>query len=229
MKSVYFLSFSYLLICSANAQYYSNNSVNVLNFPVTQVVAGTVAVSNFPVTQVVSGAVSITNLPVTQSVSGTVAVSNQITNFAFETGGNLASISATNLNIANKIPVGITVTANGLKVDGSAATQPIDPIGKTPVFRIRNDYSSISVTAVGYTQLLASTSTNSTLLYIFDSSGQDFVLATGGVGAEVDQIQISPGGWDAPVNVAIPAASRLSIKSKSSAATSGILLITGMK
>lgn len=94
---------------------------------------------------------------------------------------------------------------------------------------IRNDYSTTNVTTAAYVQLVASTSIIINRLHIFDSSGRDFVLATGGAGSEVDQIQISPGGWDAPVDLYIPSGTRISIKAKSATASSGILLITGLK
>lgn len=94
---------------------------------------------------------------------------------------------------------------------------------------IRNDYASTNVTTAAYVQLVASTSANINRLWIFDSSGQDFVLATGAAASEVDQIQIPPGGWDSPVDIFIASGTRLSIKSKSATASSGILLITGIK
>lgn len=94
---------------------------------------------------------------------------------------------------------------------------------------IRNDYSASMVSTAAYFQLSAATSMDINRLQIFDSSGQDFVLATGSSGAEVDQIQISPGGWDIPLDLWIPSGSRMSIKSKGSTASSGILLVTGLK
>lgn len=94
---------------------------------------------------------------------------------------------------------------------------------------IRNSYSSTNVTTAAYVQLVASTTSNINRLWIFDSSGQDFVLAVGAAASEVDQIQISPGGWDAPVDLFIPSGSRISIKAVSATANSGILLITGIK
>lgn len=94
---------------------------------------------------------------------------------------------------------------------------------------IRNDYSTTNVTTAAYVQLVASTTNNINRVWIFDSSGQDFVLATGAAASEVDQIQIPPGGWDAPVDIFIPSGSRLSIKSKSATASSGILLISAVK
>jgi hypothetical protein len=53
-----------------------NLQVQVMNFPATQGVTGTVNVGNFPATQGVTGAVSVSNFPATQEVTGTVAVSS---------------------------------------------------------------------------------------------------------------------------------------------------------
>lgn len=94
---------------------------------------------------------------------------------------------------------------------------------------IRNNYSTTNVTTAAYVQLVASTANNINRLWIFDSSGQDLVLAVGAAAAEVDQIQISPGGWDSSVDLFIPSGSRISIKAVSASATSGTLLITGIK
>jgi hypothetical protein len=85
---------------------------------------GSVSVSNFPATQAISGSVSVSNLPSTQVVSGTVTA-NAGTNLntsalALESGGNLASINAK-----------LTTTANGIKVDGSAVTQPVNVTSST--------------------------------------------------------------------------------------------------
>lgn len=103
------------------------------------------------------------------------------------------------------------------------------PTGMDMTVLVRNDYSTTNVTTAAYVQLVASTTAAIHRMHIFDSSGQDFVLATGGAGSEVDQIQISPGGWDSPVELYIPSGTRISIKSKSATASSGILLITGLK
>lgn len=102
-------------------------------------------------------------------------------------------------------------------------------IGLDSVFLIRNNYSTTNVTTSAYVQLIASTSSDVNRLYIFDSSGQDLTLATGGSGSEVDQIQISPGGWNMSIDLYIPSGTRISIKSQSATASSGILLITGLR
>lgn len=94
---------------------------------------------------------------------------------------------------------------------------------------IRNDYSSVNVTTAAYVQLVASTASNINRLYIFDSSGQDFVLAVGAAASEVDQIRIPPGGLDTVVDLFIPSGSRISIKASSATASSGLLIVTGLK
>lgn len=71
-------------------------------------VSGTVSVGNFPVSQAVTGAF----FQATQPVS--LAAAPLPSNAATETGGNLAGLNSK-----------ITTTANGVKVDGSAATQPV--------------------------------------------------------------------------------------------------------
>lgn len=91
----------------------------------------------------------------------------------------------------------------------------------------RNVYSSTNVTTGAYVELVASTSMDINRLHIFDSSGQDLVLAVGAAASEVDQIQIFPGGIDA--DLFIPSGSRISVKAVSATANAGILAITGLK
>lgn len=130
--------------------------------------------------------------------------------------------------VTTNVPAYTTAQTSPLSLNTRGALR-VKQTGLDTVNLIRNDYSSVNVTTAAYVQLVASTASEINSLHIFDSSGQDFVLAVGGAGAEVDQIQIPPGGWDAPVFLYIPAGSRLSIKSKSATASSGILLITGIK
>lgn len=89
---------------------------------------------------------------------------------------------------------------------------------------VRNDYSSVNVTTSAYVQLVASLTTTTTEIEIFDSSGQDLVLATGGAGSEVDQVSIFPGG-NGRIPLAITSGTRISIKAVSGTASTGIILI----
>ena len=92
--------------------------------------------------------------------------------------------------------------------------------GRTAQNRARIDYSSSSVTTSAYTQLLASTSAIIQEVEIFDSSGQTLVLATGGAGAEADQVYIFPGG-NGRIPLYIAASTRVAIKAVSATANSG--------
>lgn len=85
---------------------------------------------------------------------------------------------------------------------------------------VRNDYSSVNVTTGAYVQLVASTTSATTKVSIFDSSGQTLVLAVGAAASEIDQFNIFPGG-NGDVEIAIPASSRVSIKAVSATASVG--------
>lgn len=116
----------------------------------------------------------------------------------------------------------IKTDVNGeLQVDVLSVTPST---GRSKVNLIRNDYTSTSVTTGAYVQLVASTSAAINLLDIFDSSGETLVFAVGAAAAEVDQFYISPGG-NGRIELAIPAASRLSVKAISATASVGELII----
>jgi hypothetical protein len=87
-----------------------------------------------------------------------------------------------------------------------------------------NDHTSVSITTSAYTQLVASTTTATTSVEIFDSSGECLILAVGAAASEVDQIYIFPGG-NSIVPLLIPASSRVSVKAKTAATAAGYLAI----
>jgi len=169
----------------------------------------------------------------------------------------------------------VVTTANGIKVDGSAVTQPVSaaslPLptgaatettlaamsaklpaalgqttaagsvsvvlasnqGTVPVAQIakakanapvRNDYASTNVTTSAYVELVASMTSAATEIEIFDSSGQDLLLAVGAAGDEVDQMRIFPGG-NGRVPLAIAQSARVAVKAASGTANVGVLLI----
>ena len=96
--------------------------------------------------------------------------------------------------------------------------------GRSKVAQLFNDYTVTSVSTSAYTQLTASTSAAVNKIEIFDSSGEALILAVGGAGSEVDQLYIFPGG-NGPVDLYIPASSRISVKAKTATASSGFLAI----
>lgn len=130
--------------------------------------------------------------------------------------------------VTTNVPAYSTAQTDPVSITTRGALR-VSQTGKDTAQIIRNDYSTTNVTTAAYVQLVASTTVEINRLHIFDSSGQDFVLAVGAAASEVDQINISPGGWDSAVDLYIPSGSRISIKSKSATASSGILLITGLK
>ena len=215
-----------------------------------------------------SGALSVdaTGSTVAATQSGTWNITNITGTVSLPTG----AATETTLSAIN---TKVTTTINGIKVDGSAVTQPISaaalPLptgaateatlsainskmaalgqttmsGSMPVAiasdqstlltnqvglskanaPVYNDYTSVSVTTAAYIQLIASTTSATKKLKIFDSSGQAMIIATGAAAAEVDQIYVPPGGAD--FELAIAAGTRVSIKALTGTASSGYLLI----
>lgn len=132
---------------------------------------------------------------------------------------NLNQVGASNLtlgqkNSASSIPVVIASDQSAIP-SSSGRSQANTPI--------RNVYSSVNITTGAYVQLVASLSSTTNYLDIFDSSGQAMILATGGSGSEVDQAYIPPGGDQIPLR--IPSGTRVSYKALSANATSGYLLM----
>lgn len=125
-------------------------------------------------------------------------------------------------------PLSITL-AGGLRVDGSAVTQPVSIAGTVTVSQgafafsnapARNDYSSVNVTTAAFVQLVASTTSATKLVEVFDSSGQTLAFAVGAAASEVIQFYIFPGG-NGQIPLAIPAGSRISVKAISATASVG--------
>lgn len=210
--------------------------VHVDNFPATQPVSGTVAVSSLPSIPAGAnaiGSVSVSNFPATQPVSGSVAVTNfpatqpiSATALPLPTGASTAALQS-NVQSAPGTPQTVALTIQGnasgvaVPVSGSVTTSPSGTaFANAPV---QNVYSSTNVTTAAYVQLIASTSNAANRVDIFDSSGQAMILAVGGVGSEVIQYYVPPGG-DA-FSLKIPAGSRVAIKALTANATAGYILL----
>ena len=100
--------------------------------------------------------------------------------------------------------------------------------GRTRAFFGRLDASTSNITNAAYTQIVASTAAGTANLWISNSTGQPLVLATGAAGSETDQIYIPNGGWSYPVNLAISASVRISLKSLNTTASTGEVILQGM-
>lgn len=131
-----------------------------------------------------------------------------------------------------KVPANLTVSSTRLLVDGSGVTQPVSiaatvvtqDTGRSVRNRARHVYSSTPVTTAAYQQLLASTSGTINEIEIFDSSGETLVLAIGGIGSEVDQAFVFPGG-NGRIPLAIGSGVRVSVKAVSATANAGEIAI----
>jgi hypothetical protein len=87
-------------------------------------------------------------------------------------------------------------------------------------------FTYAGVSNAGYTQLIASTSSDIKHVTWFESSGQPMVVALGASGAEVDLFMVPPGGFNGEIPFPIPAGSRVSIKQLTSDALgSGIFIV----
>lgn len=117
-----------------------------------------------------------------------------------------------------------------VEVDPTTGAFPITISSSTPrtkAWNVAYNYAGGSVTTGAYTEILsaAANTAASTRLLVFDGSGQVMKIATGALGAEVDQFYISPGGWDAPVEISIASGVRVSVRAVSDTASAGYLVI----
>lgn len=113
------------------------------------------------------------------------------------------------------------------------ALQGSDPIppsaGRSSTALARHTYSGGgNVSTSAYTELVTALPDDVNELFIFDSSGQTLVLATGAAGFEVDQIYITPGG-NGSIELAIASGARVSIKAVSANATAGEINVSFLK
>lgn len=185
-------------------------------------------------TQPVSGTVTA-NI----GTSGSLALDASVTGLQVSQGsttsgqkGGLAvgavTTAAPSYTTAQTSPLSLT-TAGALRVDGSAVTQPVSLATVVPSTGrskanapVRNDYTSTSVTTGAYVQLVASTTSTTNRIEIFDSSGQTLKIATGAAASEVDLMNIFPGG-NGIVDVTIPSGTRVSVRAVSATASVGEL------
>lgn len=121
---------------------------------------------------------------------------------------------------------GGTLTVQG---DSTGTPLPVGSSGKDSIFLVRNAYGTTAVTTTAYVQLVASTSGVVNHLIIFDSSGSSMYLAFGAAASEVNQVIIPPGGMQAGIPLKIPSGTRISIKAVDTNASTGQILMTGLK
>lgn len=172
------------------------------------------------------------------------ALLTTISTLDFATETTLSSFASQNsidlgeliTNVGDETDAAWSGTGNGnitevLKANYDLLTNILSALGgsgNAPVQLIYNDYSVTGVTTGSYVELVSDTgSTQINHLSIFDSSGENLVLAIGASGSEVDQLQIFRGG-NGREDLVIPANSRISVKALSANASVGELVINCM-
>lgn len=194
-------------------------------------------------TQPVSGTVTANagtgNFTVVQANPFALNANIQGTGTAGAPAGGILSVqgvvSGTAMNIQGTVaaygqgtagtPATGVVTVQGI-TNGTALA--VNQAGRSSVNRVINNYAVTPVTTGAYVQVLGATTSTINRLYIFDSSGSAMILATGGIGSEVDQLYIGPGGSDAPYELAIGAGVRISLKALDTNATVGQFILTAL-
>lgn len=165
------------------------------------------------------------------AASGAVRTAAQVGNASGVADFNLGNTGTQTLRVsANAAFAGTAASVNSGAAD--TGTQRVILASNSPGVSGRskannsayNDYSSVNVTTGAYVQLVASTTSATNLLQVFDSSGQTIILAVGAAASEVDQCFIFPGG-QGDIPLAIPAGSRVSIKAQTATANSGYIAI----
>lgn len=120
--------------------------------------------------------------------------------------------SAPSYTTAQTSPLSLT-TSGALRVSGSTSS-PGRALANAPTV---TTYGT-PVTSAAYVTIIASTTSATNLVEIFDSSGVALFFAIGAAAAEVNQFVIYPGG-NGQVPLSIPAGSRISYKAVSTSAT----------
>ncbi len=182
----------------------------------------------FQATQPVSG----TFFQATQPVSGTVAATQSGTWNITDISGTIslptgAATEATLAAQSAKLPAALGQTTMSGSVSFTLASDqsalPASAGLSKADFAI-NTNSSTNITSAAYVQLIASTAAAAKQVYIFEGFGTSMKLAFGGAGAEVDQIYVDPGG-PGLIPLAVPAGTRVSVKSVATTANTGEFII----
>jgi hypothetical protein len=191
---------------------------------------GSITNTSFAVTQATASNLNATIAPLTSSSTVTVVQPTGTNLHAVLDSGSTTAVTqatAANLN-ATVVGTGTFATQVTSLPSTPAGTNSIGKVSingspgpaNAPVYNV---YSTTNITTSAYTQLIASTTSATNYVDIFDSSGQGMILAVGAAGSEVIQAYISPGGDEFALQ--IPAGSRVAYKALTANATTGYLLL----
>lgn len=154
-----------------------------------------------------------TNQPISGSVTANIGTTNGLALDTTVSASQPRKLQDGSGNAITSLAVG---SSRGINTAELGMTQ-----ANTPVY---NDYTGTSIGTGAYVQLIASTSSVTREIEIFDSSGQALYLATGGAGSEANQLIIFPGG-NGRIKFYIPAGTRVSAKAITGTANTGFLAI----
>lgn len=168
-----------------------------------------------------TGVVSVDGSAVTQPISAAaLPLPTGASTSALQTTGNtsLSSIDTKTPALGQALAAAsVPVVLTALQLASISGSPTGRSVANAPA---RNDYTSVSVTTAAFVQLVASTTSATNMVEVFDSSGQTMALAVGAAASEVIQFYIFPGG-NGQVPLSIPAGSRVSIKAISATANVG--------
>jgi len=171
--------------------------------------------------------ISAASLPLpTGAATETTLAALAAEDFATETTLLLGARELTLAAMSAKLPaaLGKQTAAASLSITLSSDEQLPTQAGRTAVGFARLDYSVTNVTTGAYEQIIASVPATANKMEIFDSSGQTLKIAFGAAAAEVDQFLVFPGG-NGPIDINVPAATRISIQAVSALADAGEISI----
>jgi len=155
-----------------------------------------------------------------RAAAGTSQVSATVAGVA--TAANQTNVQSAP-GTAQTVALTIQGNASGIAVpvSGTVSTTVAGlSISNAPFY---NNYGTTAVNTGAYVQFIASTTSATKFVDIFDSSGQSMIFAVGGAGSEVAQIYVAPGGGS--YSLAIPAGSRIAYQALTGNATSGYVTI----
>ncbi len=226
-------------------------------------ISGTVTANQGTTPWIVAGGgtagTAATGVVTIQGIAGGTAVpiSGSITANNSSVGATGAAVPASGTYIAASVAgtlTGLVATSNGLKVDGSASTQPVSgtvTVSNLPAtvstnvgaadastLRVVNgsrvyadsanySYAGGNVTTGTWTQVIATTAAAINLLCITDTSGQAMELGTGANPSETRVFLIAQ-GWSGCIPQRIASGTRISVRAVTATASTGYLTLSGM-
>lgn len=171
--------------------------------------------------------ISASSLPLpTGAATETTLASIAAEDFATETTLATLGTETTLAAMSAKLPASLGAQTQAASLSVALASDQVLPLssGRTPVGKLRNDYTSTNVTTGAWVQVSGGLAGAANVAEIFDSSGQTLEFGVGAPGGEVSQFYIFPGG-NGKIDVSVVAATQLHVRAVSATADAGELVI----